>query len=94
MRTAKAMPVLDRLGTRLAELEKRVLPKSVLSKAVWYARNQWQALCRYTEDGRLSIDNNVSERTLRHQAIGRKNSYDHLSRAGAEGNCINPRRWS
>ncbi|MEX2310322.1 MAG: transposase [Pirellulales bacterium] len=28
---------------------------------------------RYTEDGRLSIDNNVSERTLRHQAIGRKN---------------------
>ena len=50
---AKQMPVLDRLGTRLAELEKRVLPKSVLSKAVWYARNQWQALCRYTEDGRL-----------------------------------------
>ena len=51
----------------------RALPKSALAKAVWYARNQWQALCRYTEDGRLSIDNNVSERTLRHQAIGRKN---------------------
>ena len=30
-------------------------------------------ICRYTEDGRLTIDNNVSERTLRHQAIGRKN---------------------
>ena len=41
--------------------------------AVSYAQNQWQALRRYTEDGRLSIDNNVSERTLRHQAIGRKN---------------------
>jgi hypothetical protein len=54
-------------------LERRALPKSTLAKAVWYARNQWQALCRYTEDGRLSIDNNVSERTLRHQAIGRKN---------------------
>jgi hypothetical protein len=26
---------------------------------------------RYTEDGRLSIDDNVSERTLRHQAIGK-----------------------
>jgi transposase len=73
MRAAEATPVLDRLVARLAELEKRALPKSVLSKAVWYARNQWQALCRYTEDGRLSIDNNVSERTLRHQAIGRKN---------------------
>jgi hypothetical protein len=44
-----------------------------LAKAVTYARNQWEALRRYTEDGRLTIDNNVSERTLRHQAIGRKN---------------------
>jgi transposase len=73
VRAHKAEPVLNRIGERLAELEKRALPKSVLSKAVSYARNQWRALCRYTEDGRLSIDNNVSERTLRHQAIGRKN---------------------
>jgi len=42
-------------------------------ETITYARNQWQALRRYTEDGRLTIDNNVSERTLRHQAIGRKN---------------------
>jgi transposase len=73
VRMAEAEPVLDRIGARLGELEMRALPKSALSKAVWYARNQWRALCRYTEDGRLSIDNNVSERTLRHQAIGRKN---------------------
>jgi len=73
VRVRKATPVLDRIGSRLAELEKRALPKSALSKAVWYASNQWQALRRYTEDGRLTIDNNVSERTLRHQAIGRKN---------------------
>ena len=57
----------------LAELGQRTLPKSSLRKAVNYARNQWEALRRYTEDGRLTIDNNVSERTLRHQAIGRKN---------------------
>ncbi len=73
VRLAEAVPVLDRIGARLAELEKRVLPKSVLAKAVSYASNQWQALRRYVEDGRLSIDNNISERTLRHQAIGRKN---------------------
>jgi transposase len=73
VRVAEAVPVLDRIGAHLAELEQRALPKSVLSKAVSYASNQWQALRRYTEDGRLSIDNNVSERTLRHQAIGRKN---------------------
>ena len=38
-----------------------------------YALNQWRALCRYTEDGRLTIDNNTSERRVRDQAIGRKN---------------------
>lgn len=73
VRMTEAEPVLDRIGARLAELERRALPKSALSKAVSYAQNQWRALRRYTEDGRLSIDNNVSERTLRHQAIGRKN---------------------
>ncbi|HEY3392285.1 MAG TPA: IS66 family transposase [Lacipirellulaceae bacterium] len=73
IRVRETIPVLDRIGTRLAELEKRALPKSALAKAVWYASNQWQALRRYTQDGRLTIDNNVSERTLRHQAIGRKN---------------------
>jgi transposase len=73
IRAAEAEPVLDRIAARLAELENRALPKSALGKAVGYALNQWQALRRYTEDGRLSIDNNVSERTLRHQAIGRKN---------------------
>jgi len=73
LRQREAEPVLDRIEAYLAQLERRALPKSVLAKAVSYAQNQWQALRRYTTDGRLSIDNNVSERTLRHQAIGRKN---------------------
>ena len=73
LRTAHAIPVLDKIESYLAELAAMALPKSALGKAVTYARNQWKALRRYTEDGRLTIDNNVSERTLRHQAIGRKN---------------------
>jgi len=73
LRRAEAEPVLDKLEVYLAELVRSVLPKSAFAKAVAYARNQWEALRRYTEDGRLTIDNNVSERTLRHQAIGRKN---------------------
>lgn len=73
LRVAEAIPVLDKIEAYLAELARRVLPKSSLAKAVTYARNQWEALRRYTADGRLTIDNNVSERTLRHQAIGRKN---------------------
>jgi transposase len=73
LRAGEANPVLDKIETYLAELGPTALPKSTLAKAVTYARNQWEALRRYTEDGRLTIDNNVSERTLRHQAIGRKN---------------------
>jgi transposase len=73
LRNVEAVPVLDRLDAYLTQLASSVLPKSALAKAVTYARNQWQALHCYTKDGRLTIDNNVSERTLRHQAIGRKN---------------------
>src|SRR5262245_34925659 len=35
--------------------------------------NHWEALQRYLEQGYLSIDNNLSERTLRAIALGRNN---------------------
>jgi len=73
LRVREAIPVLDKIETYLTELAPTALPKTTLGKAVTYARNQWDALRCYTEDGRLTIDNNVSERTLRQQAIGRKN---------------------
>ena len=82
LRQAEAVPVLDRLRDELDRLSSRLLPKSGLAQAVTYASNQWKALCRYTEDGRLTIDNNVSERRLRDQAIGRKN-WMFLGSAGA-----------
>jgi len=73
LRVTEANRILDNIEAYLAKLIRTTLPKSSLRKAVNYARNQWDALRRYTGDGRLTIDNNVSERTLRHQAIGRKN---------------------
>jgi hypothetical protein len=73
LRARESVPVLDRMEQSLDELSPVALPKSPLGKALAYARHQWAAFRRYTEDGRLTIDNNVSERTLRAQAIGRKN---------------------
>jgi hypothetical protein len=35
--------------------------KSTLGKAIQYALNRWEALARYLEDGRLSIDNNLAQ---------------------------------
>jgi transposase len=73
LRQRESVPILDRIEKYLDELSGRVLPKSALGQAVTYARNQWAALRVYASDGRLTIDNNVSERTLRLQATGRKN---------------------
>jgi transposase len=73
LRQRESAPILDRIEKYLDELSPRILPKSALGKAVTYARNQRVALRQYVSDGRLTIDNNVSERTLRLQAIGRKN---------------------
>jgi transposase len=44
-----------------------------MAAAIGYTLNQWHALCRYTEQGFLNIDNNAAERALKRVAIGRKN---------------------
>ena len=67
------MPLLQAFGAWLDEQAGHVLPKSPLGQAIAYARAQWEDLRTYTRDGELSIDNNCSERSLRAQAIGRKN---------------------
>lgn len=73
MRQQQARPVLDELKKWLDEQKPKALPKSALGQAIGYALNNWEALCRYLEQGYLAIDNNLSERTLRAIALGRNN---------------------
>jgi transposase len=73
VRQERSVPVLGRVQTFLCDQRDGALPKSQYGKALGYALNHWDKLCRFTEDGRLEIDNNTSERTLRLCAIGRKN---------------------
>ena len=75
VRQAESVPLLDKLYERLAEIaaERVILPSSLLAKAMVYATNQQAALCRYTTDGRLEIDNNTAENAIRPLALGRKN---------------------
>lgn len=47
--------------------------KSDLAKAMRYALNRWDALVRFAHDGRIEIDNNAAERSIRGIALGRKN---------------------
>jgi transposase len=61
------------LRSQQAERGGPVLPKSPMGQAITYTLNQWEALCVYTTDGGLAIDNNAAENALRRVAIGRKN---------------------
>jgi len=49
------------------------LPKSALGRAITYCLNQWDKLIGFLDDGRLEIDNNRSERSIKPFVIGRKN---------------------
>ena len=72
-RQQRAAPILAALQPRLERLRVVHLPQSPLGKAVRYALNEWEPLTRYLEDGRLEIDNNLTENALRPSAVGKKN---------------------
>ena len=74
-RQEHSVPILTDFKTWLdtENEDRRILPKSPIRAAFTYALNQWEALCRYTEQGFLSWDNNVAERLVKLPAIGRKN---------------------
>ena len=75
MRQELSVPILNKFHTWLEQQRLEVLPKSPINEALGYALNNWTALCRYTEAGFLSIDNNVAEREMKQIATGRKNWY-------------------
>jgi len=83
-RQTQAKPFLAEIKSIIDDYKLQVLPKTPIGKAVTYSLNQWDALLRYLDDPTLAIDNNLSERTLRMVAIGRKNYMFAGSEAGAK----------
>ena len=70
-RAKLSKPVVDEFYTWLETL--RVIPQSLMGKAIQYATTQRKYLERYLMDGRLEISNNRAERTIRPFVTGRKN---------------------
>ena len=66
------MPILSGFNNWLEVQRNVVQPKSALGTAIQYALNNWEALCRFTEEGYLEPDNNDAERCLRPVAVGTK----------------------
>ena len=73
VRNERSRPLLESLKQWLDEILGRLSKKSDTAMAVRYALGRWEALLRYCDDGRLEIDNNAAERSLRAVALGRKN---------------------
>jgi transposase len=86
LRQEEAVPVLGRFKAWLEASPG--LPKSPWGKAVHYSLVRWDKLRRYTEDGRIEIDNNLVENTIRPIALGRKNYLFAGSHAAAQRSAV------
>jgi transposase len=87
-RLKRSKPVLDAFLSWLKIQEHKVLPKSALGQAINYCLNQWEKLEAFLKDGRLELDNNRSERSIKPFVIGRKNWLFSNTPKGARASAI------
>jgi len=72
-RQQHARPILDEMRLWLDKSLPQVPPKTATGKALNYLNNEWGKLIRYLDEGRVEIDNNGAENSIRPFVLGRKN---------------------
>lgn len=82
-RQADSVDVMAQIKSLLDTTLPQLSTKSALAKAIRYTLAHWQGLTRFLDDGRLEVDTNTVERTMRTVAQGRKSSLFAGSEAGA-----------
>lgn len=105
-RQQKSIPVLNQFNQWLKINLQEVLPKSAIYIAIAYTLHRWKELTAYSTDGKLNIDNNPVENSIRPIAVGRKNylfagSHEAAARSAmlysllgtCKLNVINPLTW-
>jgi hypothetical protein len=83
-----SVPVLGEFHAWLKKQKAQATPQSYFGKAVTYCLNQWQELNAFLLDGRLELDNNRAERSIKPFVIGRKNFLFSNTPKGAKGSAI------
>jgi len=73
-RQARSRSLIDALKPWLEEKLARVSGRSPLAEAIRYGLSRWDELGRYLDDGRIEIDTNTVERSIRPIALNRKNA--------------------
>jgi transposase len=84
IRQTETKPLLEAMKTWLEQELDRVSAKSKLADAIRYALRHWQGLGLFLEDGRVEVDSNTVERTIRPIKLGCKNHLFAGSDGGAE----------
>ena len=65
VRQDKSRPIVDDLEPWLRAKLALISQKTKLAEAIRYALSRWDGLTRFLDDGRIEIDSNVVERTIR-----------------------------
>lgn len=73
LRQEKAKPVFDELEVWLQAQLSKISGKTKLAAAIRYALHRMPKARAYLSNGRLELDNNICERSIRPIALGRKN---------------------
>jgi transposase len=106
VRQQKSAPLVNALKTWLEQQLARISGKSETAKIIRYGLRHWEGLVRFLDDGRIELDTNIVERSMRPQALTRKNALFAGSDGGAESwailaslietaklNGIDPQAW-
>lgn len=88
LRKERSVPMMVQFKQWLDEHAPLTLPKSPLGKAFRYALKHWDGLTQFLDDGRVEIDNNLTEQQIKPFVIARKNFMFAASMKGAKALCL------
>ncbi len=83
-RQQRSKPIIDALEPWLRQKLALISQKTKLAEAIRYALSRWAGLGLFLDDGRIELDNNIVERSIRPLALTRKNALFAGSDGGAE----------
>ena len=106
IRQSRSRAIVEELRRYLDARSRQVSAKSKLGEAIRYALSRWDGLARFLEDGRIDLDSNIVERSIRPLALNRKNALFAGSDEGGDNwaviatlieccklGAINPHEW-
>jgi hypothetical protein len=74
VRQEKSRPLVLALKAWLEQQLARVSAKATIAEDIRYALNHWEGLARFLDDGRIELDSNIVERSMRPIVLNRKNA--------------------